>query len=46
VSVNFVPQIVGVDAPFSDVQRAWLNRLFADALMRDLPAPPPSPDPP
>jgi sulfite reductase (NADPH) flavoprotein alpha-component len=39
VSVNFVPQIVGHGAPFSDAQRAWLNRLFAEALLQDLPQP-------
>jgi len=39
VSVNFAPQIIGADAPFNDAQRAWLNRLFADALLRDVPAP-------
>ena len=39
MSINFVPQIVGHDAPFSDTQRAWLNRLFAEALLRDLPQP-------
>jgi sulfite reductase (NADPH) flavoprotein alpha-component len=39
VSFNFVPQIVSPEAPFSDTQRAWLNRFFAEALLRDLPAP-------
>jgi len=39
VSVNFAPQIIGHDAPFSDAQRAWLNRLFAEALLQDLPQP-------
>jgi sulfite reductase (NADPH) flavoprotein alpha-component len=39
VSLAFVPQIVSPTAPFSDAQRAWLNRLFAEALLRDLPTP-------
>ena len=37
MSVNFAPQIIAPDAPFSDAQRAWLNRFFADVLLRDLP---------
>lgn len=40
MSVNFAPQIISPDTPFSDAQRAWLNRLFAEALLRDLPAAP------
>lgn len=47
MSVVFAPQIVPPDAPFSDAQRAWLNRFLADALLRDLPsavsAPPAAP---
>jgi sulfite reductase (NADPH) flavoprotein alpha-component len=39
MSVNFAPQIISADAPFSDAQRAWLNRFFAEALLRDLPSP-------
>jgi sulfite reductase (NADPH) flavoprotein alpha-component len=39
VSINFAPQIIGADAPFSDTQRAWLNRLFAEALLKDAPVP-------
>jgi len=39
VSYNFAPQIIAPDAPFNDVQRAWLNRFFADALLKDFPAP-------
>jgi sulfite reductase (NADPH) flavoprotein alpha-component len=45
VSINFAPQIVGPAAPFTDAQRAWLNRLFAEALLQDLPAPPASSTP-
>jgi sulfite reductase (NADPH) flavoprotein alpha-component len=45
VSINFAPQIVGPAAPFTDAQRAWLNRLFAEALLQDLPAPPVSSTP-
>jgi sulfite reductase (NADPH) flavoprotein alpha-component len=37
VSLNFAPQIISADAPFSDAQRAWLNRFFAEALLKDLP---------
>ena len=32
MSLNFAPQIIAADAPFNDAQRAWLNRLFAEAL--------------
>ena len=39
MSLNFAPQIIAADAPFNDAQRAWLNRLFAEALLRDLPPP-------
>jgi sulfite reductase (NADPH) flavoprotein alpha-component len=37
MSVNFAPQIISPDAPFNDAQRAWLNRFFAEALLRDMP---------
>ena len=46
MSLNFSPQIVSPDAPFSDAQRAWLNRLFAEALLQDAPTPAPPPAPP
>ena len=46
MSLNFSPQIVSPDAPFSDTQRAWLNRLFAEALLQDAPTPAPPPAPP
>jgi len=36
-------QIVPKGAPFSDAQRAWLNRFFAETLWRDPPAPPAAP---
>jgi sulfite reductase (NADPH) flavoprotein alpha-component len=32
-------QIIPPGAPFSDAQRAWLNRFFAEALYRDQPVP-------
>ena len=38
MSLNFSPQIVSPNAPFSDTQRAWLNRLFAEALLAIHPA--------
>ena len=38
MSIHVLPQIIPADAPFSDQQRAWLNRFFADALFKDLPA--------
>ena len=38
MSINFVPQIVPADAPFTEAQRTWLNRFFADALLSSLPA--------
>ncbi|HWA18318.1 MAG TPA: sulfite reductase subunit alpha [Devosia sp.] len=38
MSIAFTPQIVAPTAPFNDRQRAWLNRLLAEALLRDLPA--------
>ena len=41
MSVNFAPQIIAPDAPFTDAQRAWLNRFFAEALRRDFPVPTP-----
>ena len=37
MSIHFAPQIIPADAPFIDAQRAWLNRFFAEALLRDLP---------
>jgi sulfite reductase (NADPH) flavoprotein alpha-component len=40
VSFNFVPQIVSPTAPFTDAQRAWLNRFFAEELLKDIPPPP------
>ncbi len=45
MSINFAPQIIAADAPFTDVQRAWLNRYFAEALLRTMPPPaePPAP---
>jgi sulfite reductase (NADPH) flavoprotein alpha-component len=39
LSVNFAPQIIAADAPFTDAQRAWLNRLFAEALLKSMPPP-------
>lgn len=39
MTFNFAPQIIAPDAPFNDAQRAFLNRLFAEALLRDLPVP-------
>ena len=39
MSINFAPQIIAADAPFTDAQRAWLNRLFADALLKSMPPP-------
>lgn len=39
MSVNFVPQIVPPDAPFTDAQRAWLNRYLAEALLATMPPP-------
>jgi sulfite reductase (NADPH) flavoprotein alpha-component len=42
MSINFAPQIIAPDAPFNDAQRAWLNRFFAEALLRDLPVAPPA----
>jgi sulfite reductase (NADPH) flavoprotein alpha-component len=46
MSVNFAPQIIAPDAPFTDAQRAWLNRFFADVLLRDMPATPAAPSAP
>ncbi len=37
MSINFAPQIVSPDAPFTDAQRAWLNRYFAEALLKSMP---------
>ena len=39
MSVNFAPQIIAADAPFTDAQRAWLNRYFAEALLKSMPPP-------
>jgi sulfite reductase (NADPH) flavoprotein alpha-component len=39
MSIHVAPEIIPVDAPFSDAQRAWLNRFFADALLRMQPLP-------
>ena len=38
MSRNFAPQIVSPDAPFNDAQRAWLDRFFAEALLKSMPA--------
>ena len=38
MSIHVTPQIIPLDAPFTPQQRAWLNRLFADALYQDAPA--------
>src|SRR6188768_22508 len=48
MSMNFAPQIIAADAPFTDAQRAWLNRLFAEALLKSMPplATPGGPTPP
>ncbi len=46
MSLAFAPQIVPPDAPFTDAQRAWLNRLFGEALLRDMPPASPVPPPP
>jgi sulfite reductase (NADPH) flavoprotein alpha-component len=43
MSIHVTPQIIPADAPFSDAQRTWLNRFFADALLRLSPLPPPAP---
>jgi sulfite reductase (NADPH) flavoprotein alpha-component len=32
VSIHVIPQIIPADAPFSEAQRAWLNRFFFEAL--------------
>ena len=39
MSINFTPQIIAADAPFNDAQRAWLNRYFAEALLKACPRP-------
>ena len=39
MSIHVTPQIIPVDAPFSDTQRVWLNRFFADALLKLAPLP-------
>ena len=36
MSIHVVPQIIPADAPFSEPQRAWLNRFFFDALGQQL----------
>jgi len=46
VTFNFAPQIVPAGAPFNDAQRAWLNRFFAEELLKHAPpavAPVPAP---
>jgi sulfite reductase (NADPH) flavoprotein alpha-component len=45
MSVNFAPRILSPDAPFTDAQRAWLDRFFADMLLSDI-APAPAGTPP
>jgi sulfite reductase (NADPH) flavoprotein alpha-component len=42
MSIHVTPQIIPADAPFSDQQRAWLNRFFADALFKHFPPPVPT----
>lgn len=37
MSIHVTQQIIPADAPFSEAQRAWLNRFFADALLKSLP---------
>jgi sulfite reductase (NADPH) flavoprotein alpha-component len=39
MSIHVTPSIVPADAPFSDAQRFWLNRFFADVLAKELPLP-------
>jgi sulfite reductase (NADPH) flavoprotein alpha-component len=39
MSIHVTPQIIPADAPFSDAQRNWLNRFFADVLATQLPLP-------
>ena len=39
MSIHVTPQIIPVDAPFSAAQRTWLNRFFADALLKLAPLP-------
>jgi sulfite reductase (NADPH) flavoprotein alpha-component len=39
MSIHVTPQIIPVDAPFSDAQRARLDRFFADALLNVQPLP-------
>jgi sulfite reductase (NADPH) flavoprotein alpha-component len=42
MSIHVTPQIIPADAPFSDAQRYWLNRFFADVLATQLPLPEPA----
>lgn len=46
MSIHVTPQIIPVDAPFSEAQRFWLNRFFADVLERQLPLPESTPSAP
>ncbi len=46
MSIHVTPQIIPVEAPFSGAQRAWLNRFFADALLKLSPLPDPAPSAP
>ena len=39
MSLNFTPPIISPDAPFNDAQRAWLNRFFAEELLKTMPVP-------
>ncbi|MEO8756609.1 MAG: sulfite reductase subunit alpha [Devosia sp.] len=39
MSLNFTPQIISPDAPFNDAQRAWLNRFFAEELLKTMRVP-------
>lgn len=39
MSIHVTPQIIPADAPFSDAQRGWLNRFFAEVLATQLPLP-------
>jgi sulfite reductase (NADPH) flavoprotein alpha-component len=40
MSIHVVPQIIPADAPFSEPQRAWLNRFFFESIGKDLWTPP------
>ena len=46
MSLNFSPRIISPEAPFSDAQRAWLNRFFAEVLLQDMPTAAPQPQVP